>query len=76
LLLTTSCYDQSYEIIYDFDPYSTMSAVKAIKKVLYSQDASNEQETLRQRGEVISSRYLPAAILTQWETFLEKVSES
>jgi glycosyltransferase involved in cell wall biosynthesis len=56
-----------------FDPYATMSLVKALKKVLYEAGASQEQERLRQRGEEISSRYLPEKILPQWERFLQSV---
>lgn len=59
-----------------FDPYSTRSLVNALRKVLYDEDAEQQQEKMRKRGEEVASRYLPAAILPQWETFLEKVSES
>jgi hypothetical protein len=56
-----------------FDPYSTISAVKALKKVLYEPDSPQVQERLRQRGEEVSSRYLPEKILPQWEKFLDRV---
>lgn len=56
-----------------FDPYATMSLVKALKKVLYESDAPQEQTRLRQRGGEVSSRYLPEKILPQWEQFLERV---
>ncbi|HYN54164.1 MAG TPA: glycosyltransferase family 1 protein [Methylotenera sp.] len=56
-----------------FDPYATMSLVKALKKVLYDQDASSNQIRMRERGENVSSRYLPEKILPQWEQFLDKV---
>ncbi|WP_217126211.1 glycosyltransferase family 4 protein [Hydrogenophilus thiooxidans] len=59
-----------------FDPYSTMSAVKALKKVLYEPDSLQVQERLRQRGEEVSSRYLPEKILPQWEAFLQRVAAS
>ena len=58
-----------------FDPYATMSLVNALKKVLYEQDAPQVQEFMRQRGEVVSSRYLPENILPQWESFLRNVVE-
>ena len=58
-----------------FDPYSTMSAVKAIKKVLYSEDAGQVQEKLNARAEIISNRYLPEVILPQWEIFLKQVNK-
>ena len=56
-----------------FDPYATMSLVKALQKVLYEPDAPRIQEHLRERGEKLSARYLPENILPQWERFLERV---
>jgi hypothetical protein len=56
-----------------FDPYSTISAVKALKKVLYEPESQKVQEYLRQRGEEVSARYLPEKILPQWEEFLQRV---
>ncbi len=56
-----------------FDPYATMSLVKALKKVFYEADALQLQEQLRQRGDEVSSRYLPEKILPQWERFLQSV---
>lgn len=56
-----------------FDPYATMSLVKALKKVLYEPDASKIQEAMRQRGEDVSSRYRPEKILPQWDAFLQRV---
>ncbi len=65
-------YDNAAEY---FDPYATMSLVKALKKVLYDQDAAQIQETMRQRGEEVAARYLPEKILPQWEEFLVRVSK-
>jgi glycosyltransferase involved in cell wall biosynthesis len=59
-----------------FDPYSTMSLVKALSKVLYAPDAAQIREGLQRRGEEISSRYLPENILPKWESFLKHVAES
>jgi len=59
-----------------FDPYATMSLVNALKKVLYETDAPQVQERMRQRGEEVSSRYLPEKILPQWERFLENVIDA
>ena len=56
-----------------FDPYATMSLVKALKKVLYEAEAQQEQLRLRQRGAVVSSRYLPEQILPQWSRFIDRV---
>ncbi|MFN7139443.1 MAG: glycosyltransferase [Limisphaerales bacterium] len=56
-----------------FDPYSTMSLVNALKKVLYAPDAHQLQERMRQRGAEVASRYLPEKILPKWEEFLQRV---
>jgi glycosyltransferase involved in cell wall biosynthesis len=56
-----------------FDPYATMSLVKALRKSLYDDNASETRERMRQRGGEVASRYLPEAILPQWEQFLKKV---
>jgi glycosyltransferase involved in cell wall biosynthesis len=57
-----------------FDPYSTMSTVRALKKVLYSSESPNLQAALRLNGSEVSSRYLPEKILPQWEAFLSKIT--
>lgn len=54
-----------------FDPYATMSLVKALKKVLYDEDATSVQEYMRNRGEAVSAQYLPEKILPQWEQFIQ-----
>ena len=58
-----------------FDPYSTMSLVKALKKVLYEADSPKTQEAMRLRGGEVSSRYLPEKILPKWEKFLGHVTK-
>jgi glycosyltransferase involved in cell wall biosynthesis len=63
-------YDDAAEY---FDPYATMSLVKALKKVLYEADAVQEQLRLRQRGAIVSSRYLPEQILPQWSSFINRI---
>ncbi|MGZ5120124.1 MAG: glycosyltransferase family 4 protein, partial [Burkholderiales bacterium] len=63
-------YDDAAEY---FDPYATMSLVKALKKVLYDPNAQEEGERLRQRGADVASRYQPDRILPQWENFLQRV---
>jgi glycosyltransferase involved in cell wall biosynthesis len=57
-----------------FDPYSTASLVKAIKKVVYDGGADEVQQNLRCRGREVSSRYLPEQILPQWHAFLGRVA--
>lgn len=63
-------YDDAAEY---FDPYSTMSLVNALKKVLYVPDSTTVQTQMRERGMAVSSRYKPEAILPQWESFLQRV---
>lgn len=63
-------YDDAAEF---FDPYSTASLVKALKKVLYSVDSVSTQEQMRLKGAKVVERYQPDQILPQWEEFLNKV---
>lgn len=64
-------YDDAAEY---FDPYATMSLVKALKKVLYDADAQQACERLRQRGADVAARYQPDRILPRWEKFLALVA--
>lgn len=64
-------YDDAAEF---FDPYSTMSLVNALRKVLYDPDSSQRQATMRERGREVSARYLPERILPQWQAFLDRVT--
>jgi glycosyltransferase involved in cell wall biosynthesis len=63
-------YDDAAEY---FDPYSTASLVKALKKVLYSEDSVSIQEQMRIKGAKVAERYQPDQILPQWENFLNHV---
>jgi glycosyltransferase involved in cell wall biosynthesis len=56
-----------------FDPYATGSLVAALKKVVYADDAAEVQASLRERGQEVSSQYLPEKILPQWQAFLDHV---
>ena len=56
-----------------FDPYATMTLVKALKAVLYDADAPEMQSRLRKRGLEIAARYSPELILPQWKQFLRKI---
>lgn len=58
-----------------FDAYATSSLVKAIKRVVYDDDAMANADRLRQRGKVIAARYRPEMILPQWDAFLKRVIE-
>ncbi|TSE31183.1 glycosyltransferase family 4 protein [Tepidimonas charontis] len=58
-----------------FDPYSTISLVNALKKVLYSPDAVRIRAQMQERGRVIAARYRPEHILPQWESFLRSISD-
>ena len=55
-----------------FDPYSTDSLVAVLKSLLKSKSCAQIQQ-IRERGNVISSRYLPEHILPQWKFFMEKI---
>ena len=57
-----------------FDPYSTASLVGALKDTLYSETAPLRTLQLRERGQSVSSRYLPDVILPEWEEFLTRLS--
>lgn len=57
-----------------FDPYSTMSLVNALKKVLYDPDALTIRTQMQERGKAIAARYRPEVILPQWESFLRRIS--
>ena len=63
-------YDDAAEY---FDPYSTMSLVKALKVVLYDADASAYRSQLLEKGRIVASRYQPELILPQWESFLRDI---
>lgn len=57
-----------------FEPYSTPGLVSALEKVLYAPNAHEVQARLRLRGKAVSMRYLPEAILPQWDRFLKQVA--
>jgi len=63
-------YDDAAEY---FDPYSTMSLVRALKKVLYDPDAPAVRARMQLRGKAIAARYQPEVILPQWEAFLQRI---
>jgi glycosyltransferase involved in cell wall biosynthesis len=56
-----------------FDPYSTMSLVGSLRKLLYSEDSAALRDSLRASGMEVSARYLPERILPQWNEFLGRV---
>lgn len=57
-----------------FDPYSTASLVKALKKILYDKDSPTLRDQLREQGKEISKRYQPETILPQWEGFIQRIT--
>ncbi len=59
-----------------FDPYSTMSLVKVLKKVLYDPDAEVVRKGMIERSSAIATRYQPGRVIPQWENFLKCVVES
>jgi glycosyltransferase involved in cell wall biosynthesis len=58
-----------------FDPYSTSSLVTSLQNVLYKPNAGQVRDFMRQRGALVSSRYLPEVILPQWEAFFQRLQE-
>ena len=57
-----------------FDPYSTASLVDSLSKILYQSDAEENQAQLRDRGAVVSDRYLPERILPKWQQLLARLN--
>lgn len=53
-----------------FSPYSTGSLVEVLENTLYAPGSDIVRAKLRDRGQSVSSRYLPEQILPQWERFL------
>jgi glycosyltransferase involved in cell wall biosynthesis len=58
-----------------FDPHSTESLLGSLKDVLYSANGLQVQQALRAEGEEVAARYLPEAILPQWDGFLKQVAD-
>lgn len=63
-------YDDAAEY---FDPYSTMSLVKSLKKVLYEENSDQVKDYMRTRGAEVAARYTPERILPQWDAFLKRI---
>jgi hypothetical protein len=57
-----------------FDPYSTVSLVDGLKKLLYAAEAPETQKSLRQLGQQVGLRYQPERILPQWDELLARVA--
>ena len=64
-------YDDAAEY---FDPYDIASLTGALKRTLYGAQAANLRSSLVAKGKVVSSRYLPEAIIPRWEGFLNDLS--
>ncbi|NIF80753.1 glycosyltransferase family 4 protein [Paraburkholderia sp. Cy-641] len=59
-----------------FDPYNTESLVDQLKVVMTGNDAGATKQRLRERGQQVSARYLPEAVLPLWRKFLHSVIEA
>jgi glycosyltransferase involved in cell wall biosynthesis len=57
-----------------FDPYSTTSLVGVLQQVLYDEGSPELVEQLRARGQQVSGRYQPEAILPKWQQFLTRLT--
>ena len=66
-------YDDAAEY---FDPYDVKSLADALKRTLYSEESVDRRSSLVAKGKLVSSRYLPEAILPKWEAFLNDVNAS
>lgn len=64
-------YDDAAEY---FDPYSTVSLVKALNKVLYAEDADKTRDGMKTKGGLVAQRYQPENIIPKWKDFLNKIS--
>lgn len=56
-----------------FNPYSTVSLVKAILDLLYHSDASKKRQSMVSKGLEKSSEYTSDKILPKWKSFLSSV---
>ncbi len=55
-----------------FDPYSSGSIVSALMKLMGPGSASEElRRTLVEKGNTVSARYMPEAVLPSWQAFLD-----
>ena len=66
-------YDNAAEY---FDPYDSKSLAEALKRTLYNDKSVNLRSSLVEKGKVVSSRYMPEAVLPKWEAFLDDVKFS
>ena len=57
-----------------FEPYSTDSLVRTLKRVLYDPSSTQVQEVLSSHGKVVSLRYSQHVILPQWANFLKRIT--
>ncbi len=57
-----------------FEPYSPQSLASAMTDTLYAADSGQRRQHLQERGNAISARYLPEAIIPQWERFLQRIA--
>jgi glycosyltransferase involved in cell wall biosynthesis len=55
-----------------FDPYSTTRLVDTLRNLL-APDGAPLCERLRERGAVVSARYLPEQIMPQWQAFFDRL---
>ena len=58
-----------------FDPYSTGSLVRALRRLVYEADSPVHGARLQERGAEIGQRYAPSKILPRWRAFLRGVSQ-
>lgn len=57
-----------------FNPYSTVSLVKALDRILYSEEADATRDSMKVKGSLIAQRYQPETIIPKWKDFLNGIS--
>ena len=63
-------YDDAAEY---FNPYSTLSLVESLKKVLYEKNSAKLREVMLKKGQKTASKYHPDLILPKWERFFQDI---
>jgi glycosyltransferase involved in cell wall biosynthesis len=58
-----------------FSPYAPEAIARAIERVIAPAAEARREELVR-RGAAVSARYLPDAVLPQWQAFFQRLQES
>ncbi|MBL8349994.1 MAG: glycosyltransferase family 4 protein [Burkholderiaceae bacterium] len=58
-----------------FDPYAVADLVQSVRRLI-DPDSTARREALARRGAAVASRYEAAAVLPQWQRFLQQVGRA